>query len=79
MAAKEKEVSELHNLLTQRYLKILKSDEEFSPQILAQIAKFLKDNDITSDMEENEDLAQLKAKAKPYPFTVVEQESVVTL
>lgn len=73
-AAKVDTLGELHELtatiLKEELSRARAAGEGISPQLLAQVIKFLKDNDITAD-EGNGELAKLKAAFAGdniYPF-----------
>lgn len=78
MSAKESTLALIHELQAQEMLKILKeaqeSGEPVSPQHLAQITKFLKDNSITSEPDENPALKEIQEKVSEeseVPFDVL--------
>jgi hypothetical protein len=69
MAASDKaSLEELHQLVTKAYSTeialALKEEAPPNPALLAGAAKFLKDNDVTADPADNEDLKGLQARLK---------------
>ena len=78
MSAKDSTLALIHELQAAEMLKILKkykeSGEDMSPQHMAQISKFLKDNDITSDMDKNPKMKEISEEvqeANKVPFDVL--------
>lgn len=69
MAASDKaSLEELHQLVTRAYSTeialALKEEAPPNPALLAGAAKFLKDNDVTADPAEKEDLKTLQAQLR---------------
>lgn len=69
MAASDKaSLEELHQLVTRAYSTeialALKDEAPPNPALLAGAAKFLKDNDVTADPAEKEDLKTLQAQLR---------------
>lgn len=69
MAASDKaSLEELHQLVTKAYSTeialALKEEAPPNPALLAGAAKFLKDNDVTADPADSDDLKGLQAKLK---------------
>lgn len=65
MAAKKSELGRLHQLVTQAFCEGIEKDIEDSvvnPALLSSAAKFLKDNEITADIKEEDDLKTLRQK-----------------
>lgn len=65
MAAKKGELGALHRLVTEAYTKGIEMDMEediFNPSLLAGAVKFLKDNEITADIKEDDDLKTMRDK-----------------
>lgn len=72
--ANETLLGKIHGLVAKKIIKTLEGDE-VTPQDLAQAIKFLKDNNISADMEFNDSLGAVKkaldekvdAKTLPFP------------
>jgi hypothetical protein len=58
MKATEDHLNNLHGIVTSRLVEAM-SAEEVSPAMMAQAIKMLKDNDITTSIENNEGLSSL--------------------
>lgn len=68
-AATEKNLGNLHSTLTTIFTKVLENELdqdiiETSPAMLSAIAKFLKDNDISYDSAQIDELSELEQKLK---------------
>ena len=63
MAATQSKLGELHELLAEAFTSSIKLDMDeqlCNPALLSAAAKFLKDNEITADLKEADDLAELR-------------------
>ena len=63
MAATQSQLGELHELLARAYRTGIEADMDeqlYNPALLSGAAKFLKDNEITADLKEADDLAELR-------------------
>lgn len=76
MAASEDKLGELHELVTNAYIKALKADGDPPPAaLLTSAATFLKQNGITSKPDDDETLQELRRTAgtiTDFPFDVDE-------
>ena len=67
MAAHQSKLGDLHELLARAYADGIQRDIEddiFNPALLGAAAKFLKDNNITAEIQSNDDLGALRDKLK---------------
>jgi hypothetical protein len=79
--ANESLMNTIHGLVAKQIIKTLEGDE-ITPQDLAQAIKFLKDNNVSADMEFNASLTsvgkaleaanKVNAKALPFPIKLAE-------
>jgi hypothetical protein len=64
MSNKTKKLEDLHEKLADKFLEVIEIDDACTPAMLKTMTGFLKDNDITSNMEDDEKTSKLAERLK---------------